>query len=285
MLDDQAVRAWLGDVEPAWTLLHQDSLAALRLPPSPITGPIRLADDLLPDEIEASAVSRNARLLLLEAGYGAGLKTTATGNLSRSVVAEMFDRFTWPDFDKVDFQRFHKVVNEPDFLPLHFVRHLAESAKLVRRSKGFLRTTADGRKVIGDRHPGALSAVLFHTAFWHLDLNFLGRGLLQGWPQLQIGTVLWSLSVAANDWQSPEKLSRMCAIPSRGVLEIEWDAGAMAMEARILRPLLWFGLVEHQQESIAGSRFAERHLYRKTTFFDRFLSFDVRLEGMDASRH
>jgi hypothetical protein len=57
------------------------------------------------------------------------------------------------------------------------------------------------------------------------------------------------------------------------------------MEARILGPLQWFGLLEHRQDDIAGSRFEKRHFYRKTALFDRFLSFDVKLEGEGALRH
>ena len=32
-------------------------------------------------------------------------------------------------------------------------------------------------------------------------------------------------------------------------------------------------------------RIAKHHFYRKTALFDRFLSFDVTLEGATASRH
>jgi hypothetical protein len=49
------------------------------------------------------------------------------------------------------------------------------------------------------------------------------------------------------------------------------------MEARILRPLTWFGLLECRLET--GSGPVERHLYRKTPLFDRFLKFDVHIEG------
>ena len=52
----------------------------------------------------------------------------------------------------------------------------------------------------------------------------------------------------------------------------------MAMESRILRPLYWFGLLEHRGEAIPGARFGERHFYRKSPLFDRFLRFDVQIE-------
>jgi hypothetical protein len=46
MLQNPAVRTWLGGVEPAWTLLGQASFDALRRPPLSTAGPIRLAADL-----------------------------------------------------------------------------------------------------------------------------------------------------------------------------------------------------------------------------------------------
>jgi len=96
MLQNSSVRNWLGDIEPAWTLLDLASFNALRRPPSPTAGPIRLAADLADGEIQQSAVARNALILLRAAAEGPGLKMTATGNLSRGVVAEMCDLFTWP---------------------------------------------------------------------------------------------------------------------------------------------------------------------------------------------
>jgi hypothetical protein len=71
---------------------------------------------------------------------------TTTGNLSRSVVAEMCDLFTWPEFDTTEAFQLHKVINEPDFLPLYFVRHLVETAGLVRQRKGYLKATPPGNK-------------------------------------------------------------------------------------------------------------------------------------------
>jgi hypothetical protein len=90
--------------------------------------------------------------------------------------------------------------------------------------------------------------------------------------------VLWSFSVAATDWQPREHLSRSCTIPINGVLETTWDTASFMMEAQILRPLQWFGLLEHKDDQIDPNH-QTRHLYRKTALFDRFLSFDVKLEG------
>ncbi|MGH6678900.1 MAG: hypothetical protein ACREDL_08195, partial [Bradyrhizobium sp.] len=68
-----------------------------------------------------------------------GLPLTATGNLSRAAVAEMRQLIEWPDYDQAGALQFHRVINEPDFLPLHVVRLLAQTAGLVARFNYFER--------------------------------------------------------------------------------------------------------------------------------------------------
>ena len=237
------------------------------------------------EELQQSAVARNTLILLQCAGAGSGLKLTSAGNLSRSVVAEMRERIRWPGFDNEGAFAFHKVINEPDFLPLYFVRNLAQTCQVLRKQMGHLKITALGRRVLeGPNQPG-LQAVLFHLAMWHVDLGFLGPGLLPGWPQSDIGIVLWSLSIAANAWETRERLTRLCTVPINVVLDREWDTASYAMEAKILRPLWWFGLLDHREEEIAGNRYERRHLYRKTALFSRFLSFGVAVELTRGTRH
>lgn len=57
------------------------------------------------------------------------------------------------------------------------------------------------------------------------------------------------------------------------------------MEARILRPLLWFGLLEHRSERRTESRFNDRHFQRKAALFNRMLSFDVAVDSIESARH
>jgi hypothetical protein len=237
------------------------------------------------DEIEESAVARNALVLLRSASEGSGLGLTATGNLARRVVAEMRELMIWPDFDQAEAFRFDKVVNEPDYLPLYFIRHVAEAAGAVRRRKGNLKPTPAGRQLQEEPGRRALLAIFFRVAMWELDLHYLSRGILGSWPQRDIGVILWSISVSANEWQSRERLTRMCCIPSKAVVESTWDAGSFAMEAIVLNLLRDFGLLERRSESIPGQRVAKNHFYRKTALFDRFLSFDVDLEADGMSRH
>jgi hypothetical protein len=56
------------------------------------------------------------------------------------------------------------------------------------------------------------------------------------------------------------------------------------MEARILRPLLWFGLLEYRSEEMPDSRFTA-HYYRKAALFDRLLAFDVKMDSSEGARH
>lgn len=277
-LQTPRVTQWLGGIEPAWTLLTVKSFNALRQEPSKENRALRFANDLTNFEISMSAVTSNMRILLESAYAGDGLKLTATGNLSRTVVAEMIDRFEWPEFNRAEAYRRHKALNEPDFLPLYFVRQIAAKVKLVRPHRGALKLSPLGREFLQVFRRRALQAILFHITFWHLNLGYFGRGMFGTWPQFDAGILFWSLSVSASNWQTRETLTHLCEIPIVGVLEATWDTGSMLVEARILRPLLWFGLLECRTEDIPDVRFGQRRFYRKSPLFDRFLAFEVEFE-------
>jgi hypothetical protein len=283
-LHNPEVRLWLNGVEPAWTMLDFDSFNALRNEPSSTNQAIRLEPTLNTIALSGSVITRNALVLLRRAAETDGLKLTATGNLSRAVVYETCGMFEWPDYDKDELFRFHKIINEPDFLPLHFVRVLTQAAKLFRTHRGKLVPTRLGKSIIAKERYGALQALLFHVALWHINLSYFDRRPLDFWPQNDVGIVLWSLSASANDWLDRKTLTRLCTVPVIGILESTWDIGSSAMEARVLRPLMWFGLLEYRSEGISTSELVERHLYRKTPLFDRFLQFHVQIESPD-TRH
>jgi hypothetical protein len=279
-LANPEVRRWLNGVEPAWTILDFDSFNALHDEPSASNHAIRLEPDLTATEISGSAVTANTLLLLRRAAEGE-LKLTATGNLSRAVVEEMCGTIQAPDYDKDELFRYQKVINEPDFLPLHFVRILAQAAKLLRTHRGKLIPTPLGRRMLTLEQHGPLQAVLFHVALWHVNLAYFDRYMLDSWPQSQVGIILWSLSASAHDWLPRETLTRLSATPVIGVLESQWDFGSSAMEARILRPLVWFGLLESRSEGRSPTELIQRRLYRKASLFDSFLKFGVQVERPD----
>jgi hypothetical protein len=273
------VLRWLNGVEPAWAALDYDSYNALREEPSGRNQTIRLDPSLTLADLSGSALAHAARTLLKHAIGAGGLKLTATGNLSRSVVAEMCRTIEWPGYDKEELFHINKVINEPDFLPLHFIRILMQAVKLFRKCKGMLIPTRLGKSILLEERHGALQAILFHIAFWHMNLGYFDRTALASWPQSDAGVVLWSLSVSANDWLERETLTRLCTVPVIGVLESASDLGSLAMEARVLRPLTWFGLLEYRSE--AGTGPVGRHFYRKLPLFDRFVKFNVQTERPD----
>lgn len=282
-LANPEVRRWLNGVEPAWTMLEFDSFNALHDEPSTNNHAIRLEPKLTATEVSASAVAANTMLLLRRAAETGGLKLTTTGNLSRAVVEGMLG-IEWPDYDKAELVQYNKVINEPDFLPLHFIRVLMQAAKLLRKSRGTLVPTPLGRRILKAEQYGPLHALLFHVAFWHLNIGFFDRYPLESWPQSQIGIILWSLSASAHDWLSRETLTRLCTTPVIGVLESQWDFGSSAMEARILRPLVWFGVLDSRTEGRSPTEVVDRRLYRKSPLFDCFVKFNVQVEGSD-TRH
>jgi len=203
------------------------------------------------------------------------------GNLSRAMVDDMCRSIECPNYDKDELFRYQKVVNEPDFLPLHFVRILAQAAKLLRTYRGKLIPTPLGRRMLAAEQHGPLQAILFHVAFWHLNLAYFDRYSLDSWPLTQVGVILWSLSASAHDWLPRETLTRLCASPVVGVLESQWDFGSSVMEARILRPLVWFGLLESRTRARSATELVDPRLYRKAPLFDRFVKFNVQIEGPD----
>ena len=164
-LENPEVRRWLNGVEPAWTMLEFNSLNALRHEPSRSNHAIRLEPDLADAEISGSAVTTNALILLRRAAEIGGLKLTATGNLSRAVVEEMCGIIQAPDYDKAELLRFQKVINEPDLLPLHFIRILTQAAKLSRTHRGKLVPTPLGRRMLqpSSMDPCRLSCFMSHS--------------------------------------------------------------------------------------------------------------------------
>lgn len=278
-LQNPEVRCWLNGVEPAWTMLDFDSFNALHDEPSGSNRAIRLEPNLANSEISGSAVTANALILLRRGAETGGLKLTATGNLSRVVVEEMCGIIKAPGYEKTELLRVQKVINEPDVLPLHFVRILTQAAKLLRSYRGKLVPTPLGRRILAAEQHGPLQAVLFHVAFWRMNLAYFDGYPLDSWPQSEVGVILWSLSASAHDWLPRETLTRLCASPVIGVLEAQWDVGSSAMEARILRPLVWFGLLESRTEPRSPTEVVDRRLYRKAPLFDRFVQFDVQIEG------
>jgi hypothetical protein len=156
---------WLDGVEPAWTMLDLNSFNSLHHEPSATNKAIRLEPNLTETDLSGSAVVHSAVVLLRHAIETGGLKLTQTGNLSRAAVAEMIEIIEWPGLDKDELFALHKVVNEPDFLPLHFVRVLAQGTKLVRTHRDKLVPTRLGKGMLVPERMGSCRRFCFTSPF------------------------------------------------------------------------------------------------------------------------
>ena len=272
-LESPRVIEWLRGKEPAWTLLTFESWCALHRNPDETGCALSLCDET------PSALASNALTFLSR--VGSDTKLTTTGNLTRAFVAEMLAAFVWPDSDPVKAVVRRNVANEPDFTPLHAVRIFCDRANLVRVQGRQLRLTKKGQTLVSKRDLGKLNQVLFEAAFWNTNLAYFDGFRLPSWPQGEISTILWCLSVAANDWQKPDDLVRLCATPVIGVLEAERDESGATFEARILRVLAWFDLLEVVATPDENWSYLERRRYRKSKTFDAFFRFAVTIEPLD----
>ena len=159
---------------------------------------------------------------------------------------------------------------------------LLQRTRLLQTRRGKLIQTRLGKEILAQHRAGPLQALLFHVALWHVNFGYFDRNPIETWPQTHVGIVLWSLSASANDWIDRETLTRLCTVPVPRVLNSTFDFGSYAMDSRVLKPLLWFGLLEFRMER--GNGKVERRLYRKAALFDRFLRFRVHIEA-GATRH
>lgn len=270
LLTSPRVIEWLQGKEPAWTIIAFESYLALDRKPDEPGRAISLS------EAATSPMAKNAMSFLAELENGQSL--TKTGNLTRAFVARMIPIIDWPGFDPQTAFTLHKVINEPDFLPLHALRIFCNRAKLVRAQRGVLRLTKSGRALVKANHTGRLNREIFEAAFWNTNLAYFDGYPLSPWPQSNIGLALWCLSVVAHDWHTPSDLARLCTIPINGVLDAEEDLSGRLFEARILRPLTWFGLLDVETTVDEKYSFLLNRRYRKAAAFDDFINFDVALE-------
>jgi hypothetical protein len=277
------LHAWLGDVEPAWSLLGPQTIAALCSLPPQLDRVMTIVSDLAVDEIAgAPGVAATASLLGHTRDAG-GLKLTANGYLTRAAVAEIAAGPDWAAFQLASVFELSTAVSEADLLPLHFLHRVAQAAGLVRKRHGRLEITRRGVAMLAPDQRPTLLALLLRNALWKVNLAYFDQAGLGQWPQPMIGLVLWGLSVAAADWLPRDKLTRLCAIPVDGVLDVYPMVPDHAFELRALRPLEWFGLVERQQAPTEDPAPPAR--YRKSALFDRLLRFHVPVETAAGPRH
>lgn len=271
----EQVKQWLGDIKPLWPLLGEVNIMKLLVSfPFSIERVVINKNELF-EEISDSLGMKAVKLILSEAMTAPGIKLTVKDNLNRSFVVKAIDQLEWPRYRPSEIFEFCKVVNERDFLPLHFFHVVLKAAGLVRKYKGHLVATKKGKELYQD-DKNALFDSLYSSLYEQIDISYFDRVSLNGWPNLQIGIVLWCLTMIDNEWIPEEILMKKTAIPDKRFWESPRDLPEFAFHARILRPLWWFGLLEHR---IIHSPELKRETdeFKKSKAFDRVFAFDLLL--------
>ena len=196
----------------------------------------------------------------------------------------MVDEFRWPDHEKEVIYSLNKVVNEEDFLPLHYLHVVMKEAGLLRKYKGLLKPSRLGRAMLDEGAAGELMRLLFTATFDTFNIAYFDWVSIRSWPQEQAGLVLYLLSQAASEWTPPDILMRRTAIPTLEVIDAPYDFPEFAFSGRILRYLVWFGLMEMRPPRTLD-KIAVKREYRKTPLYDRFLAFDMRPSGDAGTIH
>ena len=275
---------WPGGIEPVWRLLEPESIEALRAEPLADNPTLRLAADLPDEAFAESAFVANALIALEQINDQFLPRLTMKGHFGRDMVAAMREAMTWPGMEATEQYRAGKALREGDVWELHLLHRLMDLAGLVEGEAVLCQLTPLGRKMLEPGRRGALQALLFRHLYWHADLSqhmeTFPRGLPGRWPQDDIGVILWGLSNVAGEWQSAETLRTLTAVRDNSVAGLHWNAEGTMFAGRVLGPLRWFGLLEYR-----GPLETFEVGWRKTAFFDRFLSFEVRLARERGTGH
>ena len=239
----------------------------------PLTIPSRISPHLYLNEVLSDADLVGSRLCsaandtlayILENG-GVGL--TKSGAFSRGFVIRAVDQFQWPRYTAAELAVVNKVLNEDDVLPIAILHQILRAAKLIRQMKGKAVLTSLGKLLVGSS--GRVQVVLFETYFTRFDFAAFER-----WPvEIPDADTFHFLGVVRNrlgDWVAFPKFAGWClpidALPGQHGNPKE-DA-MFYLATRLVRPLVWLGLLEQDEPSRLAPLDAVR--LKKTPLFDRF---------------
>ena len=235
-------------------------------------GPCRVQEDLPFAALADTTSLPNARLFMMALGEG-GTKLTARGHLNRKFVELLLDRLQWQGCDAAEIRSVCKTVNEQDFVPAMYLHAVFRLARLVRSEKGLLEPTRMGRVLLAEEQAGRLQAVLFRTTFAKYNPGYLDGFNMPEVFAPQISLILYLIGQFCTDWREAGPLMRSVTFRTKELTEPKYpNLPVAAFEARVLRYLCWFGLME-KGRSAANDDWRQPRLYRKTALYDRMLRF------------
>lgn len=245
-----------------------------------LDGPLRLSADLKAADLASVDFFQNTRIFLGALAESKGVPPTATGNLPRVFVRQMFDRLQLPVGLRASTLSVCKVLNEPDVWPLHMVRIVSECAGLLSRRNKRFQLTRSGQNLLPEDQAGLLFRKLFIAYFRRFDLHY--RFPYRKVPGIQqtMGVILWRLETVAQDWVPVKGLAPELLLP--GVLNqlheamiSPYDNEEWILRGYVLEPLVSLGLLEIRTE---GQRdlLAEKDSIRVTDLWRKFIFFPQR---------
>lgn len=267
------VDSWLGSIVPAWRDIPRETIDAFNSVNKIENGPTIINENLSLEELSGSTVLKHARIFLNELA-SEKVKLTTRGNLNRKFVERMCDTFEWPGYEIDRFRKYIKLLNEEDFLPLNFIHIILKLSKLVRKYRGHLLITKQGKMLLQDDKAGELQALLFRTTFNEFNLGYLDGISIEGVFQPQIGFTIFLVGRETKDWVSLDDLLRLTVVPVDEIFSVQPDLPAWAFETRVINTLKWFGLLEKEKLSEPNT-YPVVYQTRKLNLFDRFLTYDT----------
>jgi hypothetical protein len=252
-------------LEPIWSHLDADSFSGLmgerRLPAA-----VRIVkgEAVAPADSPLLGV---ADTILARARKQDGLRLTASGFLGLDEVKAIFETVPWDETEKDMIRAVCRVIHERDFTALRFARMALQEAGLLRRRKGRLLP----RK--GSPDASSLFPEIVSSTFWGVDLAGLDGVPLSHWPQGHVGLTLWAISACGLQWTAQRDLMALTTFPCRTLDRVDGETMMSAFQLRVLRPLVWLGLMEMEHPWNFSARGEPR--VRKSSHYDRVFQFAV----------
>jgi hypothetical protein len=260
-------------IEPIWSLLDAESFSALMATRGRLPAAVRIerCSSVAP---AAAPLLGVAEAILAQAREQDGLRLTASGFLGLNEVKAIFESIPWEERDKAIIRSVCRVIHEQDFTPLHLTRLILQKARLLRRQKDRLFVS----KARGDAFSSYSEIVA--SVFWGIDLAEFDGVPFSNWPQDHVGVTLWAISACCLQWTEQRDLMALTTLSHPALERTYGDGMLAAFQLRILRPLVWLGLMELEQPWDFSARSAPR--VRKFPAFDRVFRFTVKMLDQDA---
>jgi hypothetical protein len=240
-------------------------------------GPLRLSPNLALADLTSAPFFQNTRVLLAALSDSDGTPATATGNLNRVFVRQLFDRISLPQTARQSTLAVCKVINEFDVWPLHLARIVSECAGLVARRKKRFQLTRLGQTLLPDAQAGALFLRLFLAYFRKFDLHYDFH--LREVPGIQqtMAVILWRLDAIAGDWVPVRGLAPQLLLPGvmaqlHQAMAYPHDTEEWILTGYVLDPLFDLGLIE-RRKATEWPNITEHDSIRVTPLWRKFISF------------